>query len=93
MQVVSLIKPQFECGKEIAKKYKGVIKDKKVHADVIHRVLGFWTKCGFYIDGVVKSPIKGGDGNIEYLLLSNNFTKSNIKINIEQIVNEAFNQD
>lgn len=93
VKVISLVKPQFECGKEIAKKYKGVIKNKNVHIDVINRVIGYWTGCGFYVDGLIKSAIKGGDGNIEYLLLSNNFTKSNVKLNIEQIVNEAFNQD
>lgn len=92
VQVVSLIKPQFECGKEIAKKYKGVIKDKKVHADVIHRVLGFWTKCGFNIDGVVKSPIKGGDGNIEYLLLTDNYSHTTGKIDIDSLVTNAFDE-
>ncbi len=90
VQVVSLIKPQFECGKEIAKKYKGVIKDKKVHYDVIRRVLGYWTECGFYVQGLIKSAIKGGDGNIEYLLLTDNYSMLNKVVDIDAVVNSAF---
>lgn len=89
--VVSLIKPQFECGMEIAKKYKGIIKDKNIHKNIVDRVLNYWKVCGFKIKGVTWSPIKGGDGNIEYLLLTKltRNEKSNF-FNIDNLVEDAF---
>ncbi len=66
-EVVCLIKPQFECGMEIATKYKGVIKDEAVRKETIEKVLNAFKKIGFKNEGTVESPIKGGDGNIEYL--------------------------
>lgn len=66
-EIVCLIKPQFECGKEIADKFKGVILDKQVHEDVISKVLEAFKSIDFECIGVTVSPIKGGDGNTEYL--------------------------
>ena len=66
-EIVCLIKPQFECGKEIADKFRGVILDKKVHDDVISKVVSNFEIIGFNLVGVTTSPIKGGDGNTEYL--------------------------
>lgn len=66
-EIVCLIKPQFECGKEIADKFKGVIADKKVHKEVIDKVVKAFENIGFNCVGVTSSPIRGGDGNIEYL--------------------------
>ncbi|MBR5421773.1 MAG: TlyA family RNA methyltransferase [Lachnospiraceae bacterium] len=65
--MVCLIKPQFEAGRELVGKH-GVVKDKKVHADVIERVLGFARDSSFVIRGLDSSPIRGPEGNIEYLL-------------------------
>lgn len=65
--VVALIKPQFEAGKENIGK-KGVVKDAGVHEDVINNVIGFAKQEGFGIAGLDFSPIKGPEGNIEYLL-------------------------
>lgn len=74
-EIVCLIKPQFECGKEIADKFKGVIVDKKVHKEVIDKVVNAFENIGFNCIGVTDSPIKGGDGNIEYLAyLKNNIS-------------------
>lgn len=67
-QMVCLIKPQFETTKEKVGK-KGVVKDPKVHIEVIEKVLAFCDKIGFEIKGLDYSPIKGPEGNIEYLLL------------------------
>ena len=66
-QVLCLIKPQFEAGKENVGK-KGVVRDPKVHADVIKKVVAFAKEEGFGIAGLDFSPIKGPEGNIEYLL-------------------------
>lgn len=65
--VIALIKPQFEAGKENIGK-KGVVKDAKVHEDVINNVINFAKSEGFGIAGLDFSPIKGPEGNIEYLL-------------------------
>ena len=65
--VIALIKPQFEAGKENVGK-KGVVRDPKVHADVIKKVVAFAKAEGFGIAGLDFSPIKGPEGNIEYLL-------------------------
>lgn len=65
-EVVALIKPQFEAGREHVGK-KGVVRDKKIHASVIERVLDFAAEVGFTIRGLDFSPVKGPEGNIEYL--------------------------
>lgn len=67
LQIVALIKPQFECGMEYAKKHKGVVKDEKVRQKAIENVVASFEKHGFKNKGLVQSPIKGGDGNIEFL--------------------------
>lgn len=64
--VICLIKPQFEAGREKVGK-KGVVRDKKVHLEVINEVLGFAEKSGFTVCGLGYSPIRGPEGNIEYL--------------------------
>lgn len=64
--VVCLIKPQFEAGRENVGK-KGVVKNKNVHIDVIMKILNFSLSINFNILGLNYSPIKGPEGNIEYL--------------------------
>ena len=66
-QVVALIKPQFEAGREQVGK-KGVVRDPKIHEDVIRRVSGYATAADFSVCGLDHSPIRGPEGNIEYLL-------------------------
>ena len=66
--MVCLIKPQFETTKEKVGK-KGVVRDPEVHKEVIEKVIDFCLKIGFGIEGLDYSPIKGPEGNIEYLLL------------------------
>ncbi len=65
--VVALIKPQFEAGRENVGK-KGVVRDARVHQEVINNVIAFAKTEGFGIAGLDFSPIKGPEGNIEYLL-------------------------
>ena len=66
-QMVCLIKPQFEAGREKVGK-KGVVRDKKVHEEVINKVIDFALEIGFSIHNLEYSPIKGPEGNIEYLV-------------------------
>lgn len=66
-QVVCLVKPQFEAGREKVGK-KGVVRDKGVHRDVVYRIITFAMAMGFSIRDLSFSPIKGPEGNIEYLL-------------------------
>ena len=65
-EVVALIKPQFEAGREFVGK-RGVVRDKKIHAAVIERVLTFAAEIGFSVVALDFSPVKGPEGNIEYL--------------------------
>lgn len=65
-EIVALIKPQFEAGKGQVGK-KGVVRDKNIHFEVIRGVLDFATENGFKLLGLSFSPIKGPEGNIEYL--------------------------
>ena len=66
-QVVCLIKPQFEAGREKVGK-KGVVRDRQVHEDVIKQIMDFALTLGFSLLHLDYSPIKGPEGNIEYLL-------------------------
>lgn len=66
-QMVCLIKPQFEAGKEKVGK-KGVVRDPAVHVEVIEMVMDYAVSIGFEILNLDYSPIRGPEGNIEYLL-------------------------
>lgn len=64
---VCLIKPQFEAGREKVGK-KGVVRDPEVHIEVIERVVAFTKELGFSVLGLDFSPVRGPEGNIEYLM-------------------------
>ena len=66
-QMVCLIKPQFEAGREKVGK-KGVVRDKAVHLEVVERIVTFALEHGFSVHHLSYSPIKGPEGNIEYLV-------------------------
>ena len=66
-RIVCLIKPQFEAGREKVGK-KGVVREKSVHLEVIRMVMDFACASGFQILNLEYSPIRGPEGNIEYLL-------------------------
>jgi 23S rRNA (cytidine1920-2'-O)/16S rRNA (cytidine1409-2'-O)-methyltransferase len=66
-EAVCLIKPQFEAGREKVGK-KGVVRDPAVHEEVIHNTIEFVLNNGFSVLGLTFSPVKGPEGNIEYLL-------------------------
>lgn len=65
--IVCLIKPQFEAGKDKVGK-KGVVREPGVHEEVVHKVIDYAEMIGFEVKGLTYSPIKGPEGNIEYLV-------------------------
>lgn len=66
-EMVCLIKPQFEAGREKVGK-KGVVRDKAVHEEVVERIIEFASQNRFFVKNLEYSPIKGPEGNIEYLV-------------------------
>lgn len=66
-EIVALIKPQFEAGREKVGK-KGVVKEKSTHIEVIEKVTNYAVSIGFEVAALEFSPIKGPEGNIEYLV-------------------------
>ncbi len=66
-RAVCLVKPQFEAGREKVGK-KGVVRDKAVHLEVVENIMVYVLAAGFNIISLSYSPIKGPEGNIEYLL-------------------------
>jgi 23S rRNA (cytidine1920-2'-O)/16S rRNA (cytidine1409-2'-O)-methyltransferase len=66
-EVVALIKPQFEAGRRVVSHGKGVVRDPQVHRQVLEEVLSFAQKTGFSIQGIIRSPLLGPKGNIEFL--------------------------
>ena len=87
-EVVALIKPQFEAGREHVGKH-GVVRDKNVHAQVIERILNFAAEVGFGVAGLTFSPVKGPEGNIEYLAHLQKNSPSTFAGQILSVVNEA----
>ncbi len=89
-EIVALIKPQFEAGREQVGK-KGVVKDSGVHFSVVRNVVDFALDIGFSVEGLEFSPIKGPEGNIEYLMyLKNNGEKTEIEdALIEELIDRS----
>ena len=93
-EVVALIKPQFEAGREKVGK-SGVIRDSAVHREVLHTVLSFAASSGFHLLGLTFSPITGGEGNIEFLAhwklagLPEQLDESTLNERIAQVVSAA----
>ena len=87
-EIAALIKPQFEAGKKALNK-KGVVKDKKVHLEVVKTILSFAESVGLYAKGLTYSPVRGPEGNIEYLALFSENAQDKRNINAEAVVNES----
>ena len=68
-EYIGLIKPQFECGREAVGR-GGLVKDKKQHIAAINRVIACAAENGLAPCGIMKSPITGGDGNTEFLMMA-----------------------
>jgi 23S rRNA (cytidine1920-2'-O)/16S rRNA (cytidine1409-2'-O)-methyltransferase len=65
--VIALIKPQFEAGRKETARNKGVIRDPEIHQQVLMDVLSFAHKVGFNLRGLMRSPLLGPKGNVEFL--------------------------
>ena len=87
VQIFMLFKPQFECGKEIAKKFKGVVADKKIHISLLRGFVLYLKGIGFEVCDLTFSPVKGKAGNIEYLFAINGNKKT---FDVSKVVEEAF---
>ena len=90
-QIVCLIKPQFEAGREKVGKH-GVVRDKDVHIEVINKVIDYAMSIGFEILNLEFSPVKGPEGNIEYLLHLQKIAEPQIKeipFIVENVVEKA----
>ena len=92
-QAVCLIKPQFEAGREKVGK-KGVVRDPKVHCEVVANIYNFCLENGFDVLNLDFSPIKGPEGNIEYLihLQKSDDPKSYTDVTPEQLVERSHAQ-
>ena len=91
-EIVALIKPQFEAGREKVGK-KGVVREKSTHHEVIEKVTEFAVSIGFSVLEITFSPIKGPEGNIEYLVHLKKCPEEEAKIEtkeLDQVVDEAF---
>lgn len=84
-QVVCLIKPQFEAGKENVGK-KGVVRDTSIHAAVIEKITRFLTENGFTLIGVDFSPVKGPEGNIEFLACAEKGSGESVQVDAAALV-------
>lgn len=86
---VALIKPQFEAGKEKVGK-KGVVRDSAVHIEVIEDLLMFFGECGLSLMGLTFSPVKGPEGNREYLVLLGKDKEASVTPDVSALVKQAF---
>ena len=88
-EMVCLIKPQFEAGREKVGK-KGVVRDKSVHEEVISKLIDYAVSIGFVVLNLEYSPIKGPEGNIEYLVyIKKAETGSASEIDVKAVVEAA----
>lgn len=92
-QVVALIKPQFEAGREHVGK-NGIIKDSSVHREVLQQTITMMVREGFSVKHLTFSPIKGGQGNIEFLAVLQRVEKPKIAddIDIDQLLISTYQQ-
>ena len=88
--IIVLIKPQFEVGKSAIGK-NGIVKDKKAHIKMLDELTAYFFRVGLVIRGITFSPIKGGDGNIEYISLLERASGGEMTaIDSKSIVDQAF---
>lgn len=78
-EIVCLVKPQFEAGREQVGK-KGIVRDQKVHEEVIQNVIEYARENGLYPQGLTFSPVTGAKGNIEYLLALSKMEKMSYNV-------------
>ncbi|SCG83319.1 putative protein yqxC [Proteiniborus sp. DW1] len=93
VDIIALIKPQFEAGRDKVGK-KGVVRDIKVHKEVIREIYSFCLSIGLNFAALTYSPVKGAEGNREYLvhLVKNKVDEFDIEKQIENVVNESHDE-
>lgn len=84
-EAVCLIKPQFEAGREKVGK-KGVVREKSTHVEVVENIVAFAKEVGFSVAGLDFSPIKGPEGNIEYLMYIKKVAAAEFEADAAQVV-------
>lgn len=91
-RMVCLIKPQFEAGREKVGK-KGVVREPEIHEEVIRKIIVYTKQIGFAIKGLTFSPIKGPEGNIEYLVYLEKAEQSSseeaVEESMEQLISDT----
>ena len=87
--VITLIKPQFEAGKKDVSRGDGVIRDPEIHRQVLLDVLSFAQQEGFNIRGLIKSPLLGPKGNVEFLAWMNEMSAEKGSEELSQVVERA----
>jgi len=94
-EIVALIKPQFEAGREKVGK-KGIVRDPGVHREVVERIARFIQGMGLSVKGITYSPVTGADGNIEYLAYASKVeggfkSLKDLKDTVQRVVEDAHN--
>ena len=87
--LIILIKPQFECGKMIADKFKGVPLNSDIHNEILNKVISSFEIGDIFCNNLTYSPIRGKSGNIEYLSLFKRNISKRI-IDVDEIIENAF---
>ena len=85
-----IIFDNIQYGNYTFNRYNGVIIDREAHNYVLKKIIKEFNLINFYVCGLTFSPIKGGSGNIEYLIYFKKNADLNYKVNIEEIINDAF---
>ncbi len=87
-EIIALIKPQFEAGRELSARGKGVIRDPQIHLDVLEEIIIFSNNCAFEVKGIIPSPIIGPKGNREFLIHLSfpKFSDENIESLLERVI-------
>ena len=86
--IVCLVKPQFEAGRDKVGK-KGVVREPSVHIAVVEEIIQFALREGFFVYGLSFSPIKGPEGNIEYLLYLGLAPSGSLPCQADKVVDAA----
>lgn len=87
-EVIALIKPQFEAGRADAAKGGGVIRDPEVHISVLREVLSFAVQTGYAVKGLIRSPLLGPKGNVEFLVQLER-SKDSFSIDLENAIGQV----
>lgn len=87
-EIVALIKPQFEAGKEKVGK-KGIVRDTKVHKEVIEKIIELAEELELRVKGLTFSPITGATGNVEFLIFLENSSNEDEKVDVDKVIEES----